>query len=654
MKYCPTCNKTYPGDYNVCPADQTGLQNTHEFQPGMVIRNKYQIQDRIGVGGMGVVYRAKHLTFNEVCAIKIVSDAIAGDANFLQRFQTEAVVTRKLRHPNAVRVDDFDYTEDGRPYIVMELVEGKNIGEILHAEGPFRVSRALRIATQAASALGIAHKLGVVHRDIKPANILLAKDDQGQEIAKVLDFGIAKLREVAGEAQSGMTMTGMVVGTPLYMSPEQFMGKKAAGEIDGRTDIYSLGVVLYQMVTAQLPFEGDTPYSLMMQHIQGTVRPPHELAPDLHIPESLSHVILKAIDKSRDLRYQTAEEFIAALDEVAGTQPTSDQALTEQPSNAAAENIPTEKVPTQKLPTQGAQPPSVPVTRRTVPDLTPPPPTPASQPPVTPIRITQPLPSPSRALQIAPTVPMPQPSVTVKAPTQTPKSTKSIPAPLPTLPMTQPLPAATLPEPSISPSPKADSAIVNSAAQHVFIPAKKFQLTQIIVLMVLLVAAVVVAGVGYVKYQAYQRIRIENAINARFSAVPALHQAELRVFVSDKREVTLDGKVSSKDDFIAAGDLASSVPGVTSVFNRVEYPQPPPAANPPAANQAEPPPAAAQTPESLISAGTKSMDDGNYGEAIASFSKAADADPGNQVAKEMLTRARKAQQTEEQLLKNRR
>src|SRR5580700_178861 len=341
MKYCPACHKTYPSDYYVCPADQTGLQSAHELQPGMIIRNKYEILGRLGIGGMGVVYRGRHLTFNEVCAIKIVNDVIAGDANFLQRFQTEAVVTRKLRHPNAVRVDDFDYTDDGRPFIVMELVEGRNIGEILQQEGPFRVPRAVRIATQAARALGVAHKLGVVHRDIKPGNIILTLDEQGEEIAKVLDFGIAKLREAAGTDQPGMTMTGMVVGTPLYMSPEQFMGKKAAGEIDGRTDIYSLGVVLYQMVTAQLPFEGDTPYSLMMQHLQGTVRPPHELVPDLHIPESRSEVILKAIDKSRDLRFQTAEEFIAALDEVAASHVTGDQAVNEPPANAVAEKAQT-------------------------------------------------------------------------------------------------------------------------------------------------------------------------------------------------------------------------------------------------------------------------------------------------------------------------
>jgi len=627
MKYCPACNKTYPGDYNVCPADQTALQNTHEFQPGMIIRNKYQILDRIGVGGMGVVYRGRHLTFNEVCAIKIVSDAIAGDANFLQRFQTEAVVTRKLRHPNAVRVDDFDYTEDGRPFIVMELVEGKNIGEILHAEGPFRVHRALRIATQAASALGVAHKLGVVHRDIKPANVLLATDEQGQEIAKVLDFGIAKLREVAGEAQPGMTMTGMVVGTPLYMSPEQFMGKKAAGEIDGRTDIYSLGVVLYQMVTAQLPFDGDTPYSLMLQHIQGTVRPPHELAPDLHIPESLSHVILKAIDKSRELRFQTAEEFIAALDEV-----THDPAVEEQAANDSAAN----SIAQNNL-TPSGQRPTVPVTRRTQPNLTPPPSVPVSQPSKSQVRATRPPAAQSPASQIASTLPMSQSSVAANVSTS--KPAPAFPA---TLPMTPPAIAAPSRASRVSPA-------VNSAAQHVFVPPRKFQFKQIIALLLLLVAAVVVAGVGYVKYQEYERVRIENAINARFNAVPALHQAELRVFVSGKREVTLDGKVLSKEDFIAAGDLAASVRGVTSVVNRVEYPPDTQAVVPPVAPSA----VSADTPESLISEGTKFMDDGNYAEAIVRFTKAADADPNNTRAKQLIDQATQAQKTEDRLLKNR-
>jgi serine/threonine protein kinase len=598
MKYCPACHKTYPGEYNVCPADQTGLQSVHELQPGMIIRNKYQILDRIGVGGMGVVYRARHLTFNEVCAIKIVNESIAGDTNFLQRFQTEAVVTRKLRHPNAVRVDDFDYTEDGRPFIVMELVEGKNIGEILQEQGPLRVPRALRVATQVARALGVAHKLGVVHRDIKPGNIILTTDEQGQETAKVLDFGIAKLREAAGDANPGMTMTGMVVGTPLYMSPEQFMGKKAAGEIDGRTDIYSLGVVLYQMVTAQLPFEGDTPYSLMMQHLQGTVRPPHELAPELHIPESLSQVILKAIDKSRDLRFQTAEELVAALDQVASDQPVS------QPVANAVAGI--------------SQPPPSQVVKGQVSNVAARPTTPA--------------------LPVSPALPKTLPSVPATVRTTAPMA---VPPATPTV-AAQPSLAG------INTAPTADSVLVKSAAQHVLLQPRKFRLKHFLILLVLVIAAVLVAGVGYLKYQALRRIQIEKAVYEQLNTAPSLtlRQAALRVSVSENREVTLDGAVASADDLQAAVDLAARVPGVTNVINRIAV-TPVIPAKVPASVQVD-------TPESLISDGNKFLDDGKYDDAIRCFSKAAEADPNNKTAKELLDKAQQAQKTEDQLLKNRR
>jgi serine/threonine protein kinase len=641
MKYCPACHKTYPSDYYVCPADQTGLQSAHELQPGMIIRNKYEILGRLGIGGMGVVYRGRHLTFNEVCAIKIVNDAIAGDANFLQRFQTEAVVTRKLRHPNAVRVDDFDYTDDGRPFIVMELVEGKNIGEILQSDGPFRVPRALRIATQAARALGVAHNLGVVHRDIKPANILLTKDEQGQEIAKVLDFGIAKLREVAGSDQPGMTMTGMVVGTPLYMSPEQFMGKKAAGEVDGRTDIYSLGVVLYQMVTAQLPFDGDTPYSLMMQHIQGTVRPPHELAPDLHIPEALSRVILKAIDKTREQRFQTAEEFIAAMDEVA--------ASSEPWADAVVEESQTQDSPVVRPRTTVAIP--APTVRSTQPLSQPASSQPTSNQPTS----NQPAsnqtsriqPSQGRASQVTPAPPKSgaKSEVSMAGKVTAPSaSAVSIPATV-AQPSAQPSLAG-----SVRAAPPADSVLVKSAAQHVFLQPKKFRLKQLVMLVVLLLAATLVAGVGYLKYQSFRRLRIETAVTEKLNAVPALRA--LRVSVSDKREVILDGGLSSADDRKAAEDLAGSVPDVTAVINRVLVTS---------AVVPGPGPSPAQVPaesyESLISDGMKLMDDGKYDEAIDCFNKAA-AYPANQGsngrAQELLKQAQQAQKTEEQLLKSRR
>src|SRR3984957_3104524 len=619
MKYCPACHKTYPSDYYVCPADQTGLQSAHELQPGMIIRNKYEILGRLGIGGMGVVYRGRHLTFNEVCAIKIVNDAIAGDANFLQRFQTEAVVTRKLRHPNAVRVDDFDYTDDGRPFIVMELVEGKNIGEILHEEGPLRVPRAVRVATQAARALGVAHKLGIVHRDIKPGNIILIKDEQGQETAKVLDFGIAKLLEAAGDAKPGMTMTGMMVGTPLYMSPEQFMGKKAGDDIDGRTDIYSLGVVLYQMVTARLPFEGDTIYSLMMQHMEGNPRPPHELVPELNIPESLSRVILKAIDKSRDKRFQTAEEFIAGLD-----QAENDQVTNSQVANAVVENDPARNDDFARKQISNVAAPAG-----------------ASQ-----IRSSKSEVSPSRASQNQPSQAVPTP----------PKSQASqaanvaTPAPSAALPSASPVVAQPSLAGSAGTAPAAESVLVNSAAQHVLLQPKKFRLGQLLTLVALILAAALVAGIGYVKYQSLQRLRIESAVNEKLNTSQTLRQAALRVFVSDAHEVFLDGNVSSSEDLTAAEALTASVPGVTGVTNRVQVLRAVGAAVVPAVVPATLP---AGSAESLVNKGTAFLDAGDYAAAIDCFQKAS-ADPSNKGAKELLERARRAQKTEEELLRNRR
>jgi len=607
----------------------------------MIIRNKYEVLERIGVGGMGVVYKGRHVTFNELCAIKIVSDVIAGDAKFLQRFQTEAVVTRKLRHPNAVRVDDFDYTEDGRPFIVMELVVGKNIGEVLQEEGPLRASRAVRIATQAARALGVAHKLGVVHRDIKPGNIILTIDEQGQETAKVLDFGIAKLREAAGNAQPGMTMTGMVVGTPLYMSPEQFMGKKAGEEIDGRTDIYSLGVVLYQMVTARVPFEGDTLYALMMQHMEGTTRLAHEVAPELQIPESLSRVILKAIDKSREKRFQTAEEFIAALDQVANDPATNEQAplvprarmVSDELSPEAFNQATSDQVADAAHPTLEGSSLS-PLPARPVPSvaagvLTPPP--------------SAGLPSPTPVA--------PQASVALGVPSRPPSAAIPVESPAQ-------LSAAATPPPSAAPAsqtpvPPAPSVLVKSAAQHLFLQPRAFRMKHILILVALGLAMVLIAGLGYVKYQALRRLRIEDAVTEKLNTAPSLtlRKAGIRVFVSDAREVILDGNVKSIADASAAESLAASVPDVTHVTNRVRVvPAVAPAIPPAASTPSGAPPESA---DSLINRGTAFLDTGDYASAIDCFTKAV-ADPSNKGAQELLDRARRAQKTEEDLLRKRR
>src|SRR4051812_23200686 len=315
MKYCDTCRSNYPNDFTTCPKDQAVLRFSSELIVGMVIRDKYQILRRIGAGGMATVYEAKHLAFNEIRALKVVSSRLAEDDAFLKRFRSEAVVTRKLQHPNAVRVDDFDTTEDGRPYIVMEYVEGMDLRHAIEKSGPFSIARTLNIGKQVASALAAAHKLGITHRDIKPDNILLIQQPDGADQVKVLDFGIAKIRDTSDMGTGyTTTKTGVVVGTPQYMSPEQAMGKSGEA-IDGRSDLYSLGCALYEMLTGQLPFESETPVGLLIHHIQTTPVPPHQRAPQQHIPYALSMVLMKSMEKDKADRYQTAEEMIEALEQ---------------------------------------------------------------------------------------------------------------------------------------------------------------------------------------------------------------------------------------------------------------------------------------------------------------------------------------------------
>jgi serine/threonine protein kinase len=316
MKYCDVCQSTYPSEFTSCPKDKAALHPLTEFMPGLIIRDKYEILEKIGVGGMATVYRAKHLTFNEIKAIKVVSSKLMDDETFLKRFKTEAIITRKLRHPNAVQLEDFDTTADGRPFIVMEYVQGRNLRTLIQDAGVVPIPRAFNIVKQVASALGAAHKLHIVHRDIKPDNIIIIPQPAGadsQDLVKVFDFGIAKMRGAGSDVATGTsTQTGMVVGTPQYVSPEQASGK-AGDTIDGRSDLYSLGVVLYQMVTGHLPFNSDTPVGYLIHHLQTAPTPPTALKPPVHLPESVSALLMKALEKDRNKRFQNADEFIAAL-----------------------------------------------------------------------------------------------------------------------------------------------------------------------------------------------------------------------------------------------------------------------------------------------------------------------------------------------------
>jgi eukaryotic-like serine/threonine-protein kinase len=313
MKFCPTCRNTYPDDYQTCPRDQAALTAvTNEIVPGTVLRGKYEVLCELGAGGMATVYKVRHKAFQELAAVKVVHRHFMHDPGFVKRFRNEAVVARQLKHPNAVRIDDFDYTEDERPFIVMEYVEGSSLYEVRKQHGgPWPVERCINIISQAASALSAAHTLGIVHRDIKPSNILLLRGSDGEGQVKVLDFGIAKVSEntFAGMT-SVLTQQNLIIGTPEYMSPEQASGHLES-TIDGRADLYSLGLVFYEMLTGAHPFQSDTPMGMLIQQLHTMPAPPDSFT--VPMSAAVSALVLKALQKEPKDRFQSAGEMLDAL-----------------------------------------------------------------------------------------------------------------------------------------------------------------------------------------------------------------------------------------------------------------------------------------------------------------------------------------------------
>jgi serine/threonine-protein kinase len=313
MKTCSTCQGTYPNNYAVCPQDGTLLQELGVWTEGSVIRGKYRLLNKVGQGGMGTVYKALHLAFDELRALKVIAPELLHDPLFVKRFKHEAVITRKLQHPNAVRVDDIDEAEDGRPFIVMEFIQGESLKKVIQEEGPLPISRVCSIIKQTASALDAAHRLGMVHRDIKPENIALIEGSEGEAV-KVLDFGIAKLKEARLGEKPGLTLTGtgMVIGTPQYMSPEQAMGKRG-DELDGRSDLYSLGVVMYEMLTADLPFKADTTMGMLLAHLQQPPRPIRTLRTELQLPEPIASLAMRLLEKDPAQRPANGKALIEEI-----------------------------------------------------------------------------------------------------------------------------------------------------------------------------------------------------------------------------------------------------------------------------------------------------------------------------------------------------
>jgi eukaryotic-like serine/threonine-protein kinase len=313
MKTCRVCQRSYSTNFANCPQDGTPLTHSEEWAEGTVVRGKYQIIQKIGQGAMGAVYKALHMHFSELRALKVIAAGLSSDKTFVKRFEQEAVLARRLQHPNAVRVDDIDETEDGQKFIVMEYIEGRNLRKVISSGGPMRPMRVCTIIRQVASALDAAHQLGIVHRDIKPENIVLIQS-KNEDVAKVLDFGIAKLKEgLSGTTATSVTDTGMVVGTPPYMSPEQAMAAPG-NELDGRSDIYSLGIVMYQMLTDELPIKGETALQIVLAHIQNPPIPIQVARAGVNVPAPLAELVMKCLAKNRDDRPADGKAIIAELE----------------------------------------------------------------------------------------------------------------------------------------------------------------------------------------------------------------------------------------------------------------------------------------------------------------------------------------------------
>jgi serine/threonine-protein kinase len=266
---------------------------------GRTVNRRYRIDRRIGEGGMAEVYLGQDLLLHRPIAVKVLRPQYARDPNFRMRFEREAQAAASFSHPNIIDIYDVG-EEDGAPYIVMEYVAGDNLGQIIAAEGPFDPDDVAALVEQVASALDFAHERGFVHRDIKPQNILV--DDEG--LAKVVDFGIAK-----GLSDSDLTVTGTGLGTVHYLSPEQASGLMATPS----SDVYSLGVVAYEMLTGQLPFKGDTPVGIALKHVNES--PPHPSSVNREVPRAAGDIVLRALAKNPTERFASAGEFASALDQ---------------------------------------------------------------------------------------------------------------------------------------------------------------------------------------------------------------------------------------------------------------------------------------------------------------------------------------------------
>src|SRR5437773_8560758 len=306
VKICPVCTTEYRDDVRFCPNDGQTLRAAAPAANlvGQVIADRYHVVKKLGEGGMGQVYLAEHVKMGRRSAIKVMNPSMVHDPDAVARFNREAANASRITHPNVCAVYDFGETPDGLIYLAMEFIEGEPLTDILERDGALETARAVHIFQQVADALQAAHDLGIVHRDLKPDNIMISRGKSGRDVVKVVDFGIAKA--VGGDdAGQKVTKTGLVVGTPEFMSPEQLSGDR----VDGRSDLYALALVFFRMLTGKLPFEASTSQETMIKRLTDEPARLTEARPDLSFPPGLQPVFDTALARTPAERYQTVTKF---------------------------------------------------------------------------------------------------------------------------------------------------------------------------------------------------------------------------------------------------------------------------------------------------------------------------------------------------------
>jgi serine/threonine-protein kinase len=351
MAACAQCSAVLETGARFCGSCGTLADGADASTPtdpwlGRVVDRRYRVTGRIGSGGMGVVYRVEHLHLGKTAAMKVLAPDSVANPEMVRRFRTEAQAVSKLDHPNVVQTFDFGQA-DGALYLVMEYINGEDLAALIRREGPWTFTRAARLFVQVCSGLIDAHEAGVVHRDLKPENLMVVRRRDGSEHVKVLDFGLAKLRERATDpGHSAVSSGGQVIGTPYYMAPEQVRGEP----LDARADLYSVGATLYRVLTGVPPFDAPSPMSVLAKHITDEVVPPRTRAPERALPPEADRIVLRAMAKAPADRYASAiemredlERALAERDAGALTSPSAPPAV---PAPRAAVPLARSEAPT--------------------------------------------------------------------------------------------------------------------------------------------------------------------------------------------------------------------------------------------------------------------------------------------------------------------